>query len=82
MATAGTAEILIIVAFSLISSSSSEAAAASGAAGCGSYAATWTPRAALPDGSGLLDHCSSHAIAVAVLQATLGPPGTVSVAEF
>ncbi|KAF4387554.1 hypothetical protein F8388_011702 [Cannabis sativa] len=45
-------------------------------------AETWTPRAALPDGSRFLDHEASHSTAFAVLQATLAPPGTVNRAEF
>ena len=81
MATAGTADRSTILSF-LLTSWSDAVPLASGAACFGSYAATWTPKAALPDGSGLFDHCSSHAIAVAVLHATLGPPGTVNLAEF
>lgn len=47
-----------------------------------SYAASWTPRAARPDGSRFFDHAASHSTAFAVLQATLGPPGTVDLAAF
>lgn len=47
-----------------------------------SYAAACTPRAARPDGSGFLDQAASHSTAFAVLQATLGPPGTVDLAAF
>lgn len=47
-----------------------------------SYAETWTPRAARPEGSRFLDHAASHSTAFAVLHATLGPPGTVDLAEF
>ena len=46
------------------------------------YAELWTPSAALPDGSRFLDQDASHSIAFSVLQATLGPPGTVNLAEF
>lgn len=38
--------------------------------------------AARPDGSILLDQLASHATAFAVEQATVAPPGTVSLAEF
>jgi len=41
-----------------------------------------TPSAALPEGSRLLDQAASHSTALAVLHATLAPPGTVSLAEF
>lgn len=47
-----------------------------------SYAEAWMPRAALPEGSRLPVHWESHSMAFAVLQATLGPPGTVNLAEF
>lgn len=46
------------------------------------YAERWTPRAARPEGSRFFDHAASHSTAFAVLQAMLGPPGTVDLAEF
>lgn len=36
----------------------------------------------LPEGSRLFDQEESHSIALAVLQATLAPPGTVNIAGF
>lgn len=47
-----------------------------------SYAAAWTPRAARPEGSRFFDQDASHSTALAVLHATLGPPGTVDLAAF
>lgn len=45
------------------------------------YASSCTPVAALPDGSKLLAHALSQAMAAAVLHAMLGPPGTVNRAD-
>lgn len=54
--------------------------AAGPSAGCASYAASCTPATARPLGSSRPAQAASHSAAVAVLHATLGPPGTVSAA--
>mmetsp|Transcript_4497 Transcript_4497/g.7584 ORF Transcript_4497/g.7584 Transcript_4497/m.7584 type:complete len:111 (-) Transcript_4497:1611-1943(-) len=46
------------------------------------YASSCTPATERPEGSSLPAQLASHSAAVAVEQATEGPPGTVSAAAF